>query len=95
MFCKKVFLEVSQNSQENTCARVSFLIKLQAWGLQLYKKEAQVQVFSSELNFKNFMAPFYGWGSTASRLQPLRGGSLLFTIQFLEISGTHFIDLAS
>ena len=27
------------------------------------------------------MAPFYGWGSTASRLQPLRGGSLLFTIQ--------------
>ena len=23
------------------------------------------------------MAPFYGWGSTASRLQPLRGGSLL------------------
>ena len=27
---KKVFLEFSQNSQENTCARVSFLIKLQA-----------------------------------------------------------------
>ena len=28
--CKKVFLEISQNSQENACARVSFLIKLQA-----------------------------------------------------------------
>ena len=27
---KKVFLEVPQNSKENTCARVSFLIKLQA-----------------------------------------------------------------
>ena len=27
---RKVFLEISQNSQENTCARVSFLIKLQA-----------------------------------------------------------------
>ena len=38
LFCKKVFLENSQNSQENTCTRVSFLIKLQAWGL----------VFSSE-----------------------------------------------
>ena len=25
------------------------------------------------------MAPFYGWGSTALRLEPLRGGSLLFT----------------
>ena len=35
------------------------------------------------------MAPFYGWGSTASRLQPLRGGSLLFTTQFPEIPGTH------
>ena len=28
---------------------------------------------------KNFMAPFYGWGLTASRLEPLGGGSLLFT----------------
>ena len=27
---KKVFLEISQNSQENTCVRVSYLIKLQA-----------------------------------------------------------------
>ena len=33
---KKVFLEISINSQEHTCARLSFLIKLQAWGLQLY-----------------------------------------------------------
>ena len=30
MFCdvKNLFLEISQNSQENTCARASFLIKL-------------------------------------------------------------------
>ena len=42
---------------------------------------------------KNFMAPFYGSSSTASRLQPLQGGSLLFTIQFPEIPGTHFINL--
>ena len=33
---KKVFLEISQNSQENLCAKFFFLIKLQAWGLQLY-----------------------------------------------------------
>ena len=33
---KKVFLEISQYSQENTCARVSFIIKLQASGQQLY-----------------------------------------------------------
>ena len=36
------------------------------------------------------MVPFfYRWGSTASRLQPFWGGSLLFTIQFPEIPGTH------
>ena len=31
VFYKRLFLKFSQNSQENTCARVSFLIKLQAW----------------------------------------------------------------
>ena len=39
------------------------------------------------------MAPFYGWGSTDSKLEPLRRGSLLFSTKFLEIPGTHFIDL--
>ena len=29
---KEVFLETSKNSQENTCARVSSLVKLQASG---------------------------------------------------------------
>ena len=29
------------------------------------------------------MTPFYGWGSTASGLEPLRGSSLLFTIKQL------------
>ena len=39
------------------------------------------------------MTPFYGWGSTASRLVPLQGGSLLFTNKFPHIPGTHFINL--
>ena len=42
-----MFLEISQNSQEKTCATISFLIKLQAWGLQLYK-ETVANVFSCE-----------------------------------------------
>ena len=51
---KKVFLEISQISQENTCARVPFLIKLQALGLMpeacnFIKKEALAQVFSCEV----------------------------------------------
>ena len=39
------------------------------------------------------MAPFYGWGSTASRLEPLRGGSLLFTTKFPEVPGTHLSQI--
>ena len=47
---KKIFLKISRNSQENTCARVYFLIcwysrRRQAWGLQ---KETLAQVFSCE-----------------------------------------------
>ena len=45
---KNVFLEISQNSQENTCARVSILIKLQAEACKFIKKETQAQVFSYE-----------------------------------------------
>ena len=49
VFCKKkVFLEISQNSQEYTCARVSLLIKLQASPATLLKKETQAQLFSCE-----------------------------------------------
>ena len=39
------------------------------------------------------MAPFYGWGSTVSRLGPVRGGSLLFITKFPEIPGNHLINL--
>ena len=45
------------------------------------------------LKKNNFIASFYGWGSTATRLEPLQGGSLLFTTKFPEIPGTYFIDL--
>ena len=36
---------------------------------------------------KNFISLFYGWGSTSSRLEPLRGGSLVFTTKSPEIPG--------
>ena len=38
------------------------------------------------------MASFYVWGSTASRVEPLQGGSQLFTTKFPK-TGTHFVDL--
>ena len=45
---KKVFLKISQNSQEITCGRVSFLIKLQAEVYNFIKKENLAQGFSCE-----------------------------------------------
>ena len=45
---QKVFLEISQNSQENTCARVSFLIKLQVSACNFIEIETLAQVFSCE-----------------------------------------------
>ena len=41
---------------------------------------------------KKLYRPFHGWGSTASWLEwePHWRGSLLFTIKFPEIAGTHF-----
>ena len=55
--CVNTLLEISQNSQENTCARVSFLIKLQAEVYNFIKKEALTQVFSCifcEISKKTF-----------------------------------------
>ena len=48
---KKVFLKISINLEGNTRVRVSFSIKLQAWGL----KKRDWQIFSSEFCkiFKN------------------------------------------
>ena len=58
-------------------------------------KEQEIRLATTKAKklLKNFMAPFYGWGWTASRLEPLWGGSSLFTTKFPEIPGTHFIDL--
>ena len=41
-----MFLETSQISQQNTSARVSFLIKLQAEAYNFIKKETLAEVFS-------------------------------------------------
>ena len=47
----------------------------------------------TEWNNNKLYGPFYGWFSTASRLEPLWGGSLLYNTKFPEIPDTHFINL--
>ena len=69
----KVFLEISQNSQENTGVRVSFLIK--AWACNFIKKETLTQVFSCEFceiskNTFSYRTPL----AAASEMKSLQGG---------------------
>ena len=50
---KRMLSEISQNSQENNCARVSFLTMLQAKANNFIKEETDTDVFPSVLrNFK-------------------------------------------
>ena len=59
----------------------------------LYRTKWNQDLLEMKKKKKNFTAPFYGWGSTASRLEPLRGGNSIITTKSPEIPCTHFIDL--
>ena len=52
---KKVFLEISQNSQENACSRIAYLIKFQTSG-NFIKQRALAQLF---MNLRNIYEPFF------------------------------------
>ena len=61
---EKMILEIPQNSQENTCTRASFLIKLEAQGYNFIKKEALEQMFSSgfcEISKNTFFTEHLRW----------------------------------
>ena len=69
---KKEFLKILQNSQENTCVRVTFLIKLHAEACNFIKKETMAQVFSCEFYeiFKNT--------SFTEHLRPTTSGHIFY-----------------
>ena len=73
-----MFLIISQNSQEKTCARISFLIKLQALVCTFIKIESLAQVFSYEFRetFKNTV--FY-------RTLPVAASARQKLVKFSEI----------
>ena len=59
---KKVFLKISQNSDENTCVRVSFLIKLQELGCNFSKTETPIRCFP--VNFGTFLRADFFYRTT-------------------------------
>ena len=79
-----VFLEISKNPQENTCARVSFLIKLPQV-CNFIKKETLTQVFSCEfyeISTNTFFTEHFWW-------------LLLWTLPSRKLSIVNLIFLSS
>ena len=67
---KKLFLEISQNSQENTCARVSFFRKVAGLRPTIYQKRHWHRCFP--VHFAKFpRAPFLQNTSKRLLLRPL------------------------
>ena len=88
---KKMFLEISENSQENTCARASLFIKLQAEACNFITKETLAQVFScdfSEISKNTFFTEHIR--TTASA-----GGSLAEAISMTYSGMLHWLDISA
>ena len=85
VLCKKLFLEISQNSLEHACARASFLIKLRASDCNFIKKETLAQAFSFEFceSSKGLVTQFcYNWRYGGIITVTYVYNSLLFSIIF-------------
>ena len=96
MFFSKIFIFDVQLCSEYTSGTVAKNCILNLWyasaGIEFgnsYMKLVKCYELTQKNKKENFMVPFDGWGSTASGLQPLPGGSLLFTIQFPERNMFH------
>ena len=80
---KKLFLKISQNSQENTCVRASFFNKVASLRpATLLKKETLEHVFSCKFCeiFKNTI--FYRTPEVATSVYHINGLSLGISITF-------------
>ena len=82
---RKVFLQILQISQENTCARVSFLIKLQAKACNFIKKETLAQVFSCEFceiskNTFNYRTPLVAASERTNQSTIVEITIIIFTL---------------
>ena len=78
-FVKKVFLEISQNWQENTCARFSFLIKLQAGETLAHVSSCEFcEIFKNTFFYRTLLvaASDQGGGVSSIKLQAWRPEAL-------------------
>ena len=98
-----VIPKICKFMQANSWHHKLFLFHLSFWIWKVWKGREKLQkiqyifyiFFFVTKTKKNFMAPFNGSGSTASRLEPLRGGSLyLYTVPTL-LSSMAYVRLTN
>ena len=80
---KKVFLEISHNSQDNTCARDSFLIKLQARLATLLKKSLWYRYFP--VNFAKFLRTPFSQNTSGRLLLFIRVMAAIFQLSLSKV----------
>ena len=79
-----MFLEIPQNWQENTCAWVSFLVKVQARGLQIYyKRDSGTGVFCEFCGISKNTFFTEHLRMTASAVRNPSGGCWIEKVSFL------------
>ena len=76
-----------QNKIDHTTQASSKRILMMNYFHKILKVFILLYTFTFQPYVKKTMAPFYGWGLAASMLEPLQGGSLLFTTEPPEIPG--------
>ena len=95
-FCKfstkLVFLKILRNSQKNTCAEVSFWLKLQYGGLQLYqKKRLWYRYFP--INFcESFESTFFKEHFPATAFIVITWNNKLLSFSFVFLTFSMLID---
>ena len=89
---EKVFLNILQNSQKNTCTRVSFWIKLQASGLQLYQtSDSDTGVFMWVLQYsKNTFFTDHLWATASVQIDPDKIVNYFFVKSCLRTVDQHY-----
>ena len=92
---KKLFLKISQNSQEITCARVSFLIKLQAPANSCEFCEVSKNIFfyrtsplaASNIKFLFFKEVSMAWNNTQKLKFSMQDFFSFCTVKWVNIKG--------
>ena len=92
---KKMFRKISQYSQENTCARVSFLIKLEAFNY--IKKETPVQLFSCEFCeiFKSTFFTIPLWVTASLNCKQASYSQFYFHRHFFIVNHSQWLEIFS